>query len=97
MQYQLLLYVAGQGELATAARRNLDALVETHLSADQYELEEIDVLTDPVRAMQDHVVVTPMLIVVQPEPMQRIVGDLSDQAKVLSVLRIPPSQSDATP
>lgn len=94
MRYQLQLYVAGDAELAASAQHNLRALLELNVDTKDYSLEIIDVLTHPQRAIEDRVVVTPMLAVIKPQPEVRILGDLSDEQAVLSALRISARRSD---
>ena len=54
-----------------------------------YELEVIDTAKEPGRARSDGIIVTPTLLKLSPEPQWSIVGDLSDEARVLASMRIP--------
>ena len=80
----LRLYVAGSSPNSAAALANLTAL----LTGTLFELEIVDVLLHPGRALADAVLVTPMLQRVSPGPACRIFGNLSDSALVLRTLGI---------
>lgn len=81
----LRLYVAGEGPNSAAARANLRRLLAQQDPA-TYSLEIVDCLRQPMRALQEGVLVTPTLLRLQPEPMITIVGTLSDDARVVEVL-----------
>jgi circadian clock protein KaiB len=74
---QLRLYVAGDAPNSQQARHNLDELLKT-IEEDDYELEIIDCLSDPVRTLTDGIVVTPTLLKVAPEPRCTVIGTLAD-------------------
>jgi circadian clock protein KaiB len=81
------LYIAGEGPNSVAAIANLRlalARCDEHL----VEVETIDVLRDPARALRDGVLVTPMLVRVAPVPERRILGNLRDRDTLLGVLGI---------
>jgi circadian clock protein KaiB len=80
---RLRLYVTGSAPNSLAALTNVRALRATLQLA---ELEVIDVLAWPERALDDDVLVTPTLIKLSPPPARRLVGDLSDWRSVLSSL-----------
>lgn len=82
---RLRLYVAGRAPNSVQAIRNLEALCEEHF-ARCHDLEIVDLLDEPARALADGVVVTPTLIKLHPGPRQKIIGNLSDAARVLLVL-----------
>ena len=82
---QLRLYVAGGAPNSTMAESNLTSLLESNGVTD-YELEIIDCIKDPRRALGDGVLVTPTLMRVAPPPPQTIVGTLSDAARVGAAL-----------
>ena len=82
---QLRLYVAGDTPRAQHAISSLRRLEETHL-AGRYALEVVDVLAQPERAEADRVLATPTLVRVSPAPSRRLLGDLSDLDRLLSVL-----------
>jgi circadian clock protein KaiB len=88
--YNLRLYVAGQTPKSVAAIANLKKLCETHLPG-RYTIEVIDLMRDPALAQRDQIVAIPTLIRQLPEPLKRIIGDLSNAEKVLVGLDIAPS------
>ncbi|MCL2453358.1 MAG: circadian clock KaiB family protein [Alphaproteobacteria bacterium] len=73
-----------------AAITNLKKICELHLSS-RFEIEIIDLMKDPSLAMRHQIVAIPTLIRQLPEPLKRIIGDLSDTKKVLVGLDICPS------
>ena len=77
----LRLYVAGDGPNSTAARANLARLLVGR-APESYEVEIVDCLTEPMRAIQEGVLVTPTLLRVSPPPRQTIVGTLSESSRV---------------
>jgi circadian clock protein KaiB len=81
----LRLYVAGRGPNSLRALSNLRAICGRHLG-DEYELEVIDVVSEPGRVVSGEVLVTPTLLRLKPEPVQTILGDLSDEVMVVSAL-----------
>lgn len=84
---RLRLYVAGRLLNSVRAKENLRQLCERHLiSLD--DLEVVDVLSEPRRAVADEVLVTPTLIRLVPAPRIRLIGDLSDPATVLAALGV---------
>lgn len=82
MTYKLRLYISGQTSLSQRAIANLRRICESELRGD-YELEMIDVLEHPVPAESEQLIATPTLVKQLPEPMRKIIGDLSDREKVL--------------
>ena len=85
---KLRLYVAAGAPNSTLAEANLAALLEAHGAANA-ELEIIDCIRDPKRALRDGVLVTPTLLRVSPTPQQTIVGTLSDSRRVAAALGLP--------
>ncbi len=81
-EWQLRLYVAGSTAKSTAALSNLRRLCETHL-AGRYEIEVVDLLLKPQLAAGDQILAVPTLVRKFPEPMRKIIGDLSNDARVL--------------
>jgi circadian clock protein KaiB len=81
----LRLYVAGTAPNSLRAVANVTAICEQHF-ASGHELEIVDILAHPARAMADGVIVTPTLIKLRPLPLQRIIGNLSDTSQVILVL-----------
>jgi circadian clock protein KaiB len=85
----LRLYVAGQSPRSLRAFENLKALCETHL-AGHYDIEIIDLLENPRLARGDQIVAVPTLVRKLPEPVRKIIGDLSNTERVLVGLDLRP-------
>jgi circadian clock protein KaiB len=88
-EWQLRLYVAGQTSKSTTALFNLKRLCETHL-AGRYEIEVVDLVKNPTLAANDQILAVPTLVRKLPEPMRKIIGDLSNEARVLVGLDLKP-------
>jgi len=88
-KWQLKLYVAGQTLKSVTALRNLNKYCETHLKG-QYTIEVIDLLVKPQLAEGDQIFAIPTLVRKVPEPIRKIIGDLSNEEKVLVGLNIVP-------
>ena len=73
----LRLYVAGESPHSRRAISNLRSFIGADVG-DRYELEIIDVLETPDRAVADRVFLTPQLVIASPAPARTLVGDLSD-------------------
>jgi circadian clock protein KaiB len=80
------LYVAGQSPKSLRAFGNLKQLCEEHL-AGHYEIEVIDLVEHPSLAQSDDIVAIPTLVRRLPEPLRKIIGDLSNTERVLVGLR----------
>jgi circadian clock protein KaiB len=85
--WYLRLYVAGQSPKSLRAFANLTTLCEEHL-AGRYEIEVIDLVEDPSLAVSDDILAIPTLVRRLPEPLRRIIGDLSNTQRVLVGLRL---------
>jgi circadian clock protein KaiB len=85
----LRLYVAGQSPRSLRAFENLKELCETHL-AGRYQIEIIDLMENPKLARGDQIVAVPTLVRKLPEPVRKIIGDLSDSDRVLVGLDLRP-------
>ena len=85
--WQLRLYVAGQTPKCVAAFENLKRLCNEHL-AGQFEIEVIDLLENPRLAKDDQIIAIPTLVRKLPEPIRKIIGDLSDTERTLVGLQI---------
>ncbi len=88
-QWELILYVAGKTAKSTAALSNLKKYCEEHLKG-QYSIEVIDLLVQPQLAEGDQIFAIPTLVRKVPEPIRKIIGDLSNEEKVLVGLNIRP-------
>ena len=89
-EWQLKLYVAGSTARSMAALENLKRLCETHL-AGRYSIEVIDLLVNPKLAAGDQILAVPTLVRKFPEPLRKIIGDLSNQERVLVGLDVKPA------
>lgn len=82
VRYELRLYVAGQTAKSVRAFANLRRICEEHL-AGRCTIEVVDLLQNPELAKDDQIVAVPTLIKKVPEPLRKIIGDLSDEERVL--------------
>jgi circadian clock protein KaiB len=89
MKWELRLYVAGKTEKSVTALTNLKKYCEEHLKG-QYKIEVIDLLEKPQLAEGDQILAIPTLVRKVPEPIRKIIGDLSNEEKVLVGLNIKP-------
>ncbi|CAN5875380.1 hypothetical protein BH11PSE8_BH11PSE8_20560 [soil metagenome] len=89
-EWQLRLYVAGTTARSSAALDNLKRVCETHL-AGRYSIEVIDLLVNPKLAAGDQILAVPTLVRKFPEPMRKIIGDLSNEERVLVGLDVRPA------
>jgi len=85
--FVLKLYVTGASPRTERAIANLRHICDSEL-AGRYTLTIIDVLEEPEAAERDRVLATPTLIKELPLPLRRVIGDLSDHAKVLLALEV---------
>jgi len=81
-EWILRLYIAGHTARASAALRNLETVCEEHL-AGRYRIEVVDLLEQPQLARGDQIVALPALVRRLPPPMKKIIGDLSNQERLL--------------
>jgi circadian clock protein KaiB len=85
--WELRLYVAGQTPKSMTAFANLKKICEEHL-AGQYRIEVIDLLENPRLAAGDQIVAIPTLVRKLPEPVRKIIGDLSNTERTLVGLQL---------
>jgi circadian clock protein KaiB len=85
--WHLRLYIAGQSPKSLTAMTNLTALCEEHLPS-RHQIEIIDLVEHPRLAATDEIIAIPTLVRRLPAPARRIVGDLSDTARVLDGLQL---------
>jgi circadian clock protein KaiB len=90
--WELRLYVAGQTPKSVMAIANLKSYCEQHLKG-RYQLEVIDLLKNPQLAEGDQILAIPTLVRKVPEPIRKIIGDLSNEEKVLVGLDVRPLES----
>jgi len=89
VSFELRLYVAGQTAKSLAACANLKRICETHL-AGQYRIEIIDLTKNPKLAAGDQILALPTLVRRLPKPVKKIIGDLSNEERVLVGLDVRP-------
>lgn len=87
--WELKLYIAGKTEKSETALRNLKKYCTEHLEG-RYKIEVIDLLKKPQLAEGDQIFAVPTLVRKVPVPMRKIIGDLSNEEKVLVGLNIVP-------
>ena len=88
-QYKLRLFVTGSTPRSIRAIANMRKICEENLHG-RYDLEVIDVYEHPDATRELQIVATPTLVKILPEPLRRIIGDLSDQERVLAGLNLTP-------
>jgi circadian clock protein KaiB len=79
------LYIVEMGPLSVNAIANLKAICQKYLP-DNHEIEIVDLMQQPRRVVSDQIFATPTLIKLAPAPVQKIIGDLSEETKVLHAL-----------
>lgn len=89
-RWELRLYVAGQTPRSQAAISNLKAFCEEYLKG-RYTIEVIDLIRNPRLAQGDQILAIPTLVRRVPEPLKRIIGDLSQKEKVLVGFNLKPN------
>ena len=82
VEYDLRLYVAGQTPRSVQAFANLTKICEEYL-AGRYRIDVIDLLEHPQLAKGDQILAIPTLVRTLPEPIRKIIGDLSNKERVL--------------
>lgn len=92
--YELRLYVAGQSPKSLAAFNNLKRICEEHL-AGQYRIEIVDLLVNPKLAEGDQILAIPTLVRKLPSPIKKLIGDLSNEERVLVGLDVRPVAKDS--
>ncbi|HEX4144678.1 MAG TPA: circadian clock KaiB family protein [Pirellulales bacterium] len=92
-KWDLRLYVAGQTPKSIAAFSNLKRVCEEYL-AGKYNIEVIDLIKTPQLAQGDQIVAIPTLVRKLPEPVRKIIGDLSNTERVLVGLQLRPQKND---
>ncbi len=90
-RWNLRLYVAGQTPRSMTAFRNLKNICEEYLKG-QYHIEVVDLLENPTLARGDQILAVPTLVRKLPQPIRKIIGDLSNTERVLVGLDIQPRQ-----
>lgn len=91
-RWELRLYTAGQTPKSLAAIRNLKKVCEEHLPG-RYEIEVVDLLQNPRLAKDHQIIAIPTLVRKLPDPIRKIIGDLSDVDRTLVGLDLRPRSS----
>jgi circadian clock protein KaiB len=94
--YHLRLFVTGTTPRSSRAIQNIRAICEDNLPG-RYDLEVVDIYQHPEHVKTEQIVVTPTLVKLSPLPVRKLIGDLSDTARVLIGLDIAPRQVSAKP
>lgn len=89
--WELRLYVAGKTPRSVAAFKNLTKLCEEHLRG-KYKIEVVDLLVHPQLARGDQIVAIPTLVRKLPEPIRKVIGDLSNVERTLVGLQLRPAK-----
>jgi circadian clock protein KaiB len=95
-KWELRLYVAGQTPKSVLALSNITKYCKEHLEG-KYSIEVIDLLVKPQLAAGDQIFAIPTLVRKVPEPIRKIIGDLSNEERVLVGLNIRPLSSNIKP
>jgi circadian clock protein KaiB len=90
--WELRLYVAGKTAKSVAAFENLTRLCEEHLPG-KYKIEVVDLLVHPQLARGDQIVAIPTLVRKLPQPIRKVIGDLSNIERTLVGLQLRPARS----
>lgn len=88
-RWNLRLYVAGQTPRSLTAFKNLKGICEEYLKG-KYNIEVIDLMENPTLARGDQILAIPTLVRQLPQPIRKIIGDLSNTERVLVGLDIQP-------
>jgi circadian clock protein KaiB len=90
--YKLRLFITGSTPRSTRALENMRRICAEMLDG-RYELEVIDVYKNPEATREFQIIATPTLVKILPEPLRRIIGDLSNEERVLAGLDLAPARS----
>ena len=90
--WELRLYVAGRTAKSVAAFENLTRLCEEHLQG-KYKIEVVDLLVHPQLARGDQIIAIPTLVRKLPEPIRKVIGDLSNVERTLVGLQLRPAKA----
>jgi circadian clock protein KaiB len=89
-RWDLRLYVAGQSPKSLKAFSNLTRLCKEYMPESRYKIEVVDLVANPQLAAGDEIIAIPTLVRRPPPPTRKIIGDLSDENRVLAGLRLRP-------
>ena len=92
-RYVLRLYVTGMTPRSTEAIASIKAICEEHLEG-RYDLEVIDIYKHPELASAEQIIAVPTLVKKLPAPLRRLIGNLSQQERVLAGLNLQPNMKE---
>lgn len=87
--YDLVLFISGASDRSRLALANIKAIVNEHLDG-RYRLSVVDLYQQPERAREHEIIAVPTLVKRLPQPLRRMIGDLSDEDRVMIGLDIVP-------
>lgn len=93
MKFRLRLYITGRTPYSQRAIANLEEIIQREFHG-EYVAEVVDVLENPQLAEDEKIIATPTLVRLLPEPVRKIIGDLSDRDRVLLGLDLVPGRHD---
>ena len=89
VDYDLVLFISGASDRSRLALANIKAIVNEHLDG-RYRLSVVDLYQQPERAREHEIIAVPTLVKRLPQPLRRLIGDLSDEDRVMIGLDIAP-------
>jgi circadian clock protein KaiB len=89
VDYDLVLFISGASDRSRVALANIKAIVNEHLDG-RYRLSVVDLYQQPQRAREHEIIAVPTLVKRLPQPLRRMIGDLSDEDRVMIGLDIVP-------
>jgi circadian clock protein KaiB len=92
--YDLVLFISGASERSRLALANIKAIASEHLDG-RYRLSVVDLYQQPQRAREHEIIAVPTLVKRLPQPLRRMIGDLSDEDKVMIGLDLVPKSRNA--
>jgi len=94
LEYDLVLFISGASDRSRVALANVKAIAAEHL-AGRYRLSVVDLYQQPERAREHEIIAVPTLVKRLPEPLRRLIGDLSDEERVMVGLDIVPKSRNS--
>ena len=94
LEYDLVLFISGASDRSRLALANIKAIVNEHLNG-RYRLSVVDLYQQPERAREHEIIAVPTLVKRLPEPLRRLIGDLSDEERVMVGLDIVPKSRNS--
>jgi circadian clock protein KaiB len=89
VDYDLVLFISGASDRSRLALANIKAIASQHLDG-RYRLSVVDLYQQPERAREHEIIAVPTLVKRLPQPLRRLIGDLSDEDRVMVGLDIVP-------